>query len=201
MGKNICGGDEAYFPSSYVEIVAQPEMLVEVIHDFDPSSVPNLPEALVAINLVYGELILVTGTHISGWWKGCKVKGGPEGYFPGDYCHCITAPSVDMTFRNIYGDPVLQGNMRLRIGVLKRFQDKYVWLTNDELLYFITEGSDPQNPAGLITLRQPNVKSSVLLKKKGKFVITVGRKSYECKVDEGEVREWVEMLSKICGCN
>jgi len=44
-GKNIKGGDEAYFPASYVEVVAQPEMLVEVIHDFDPKNVQYLPKA------------------------------------------------------------------------------------------------------------------------------------------------------------
>jgi len=44
-GKNIMGGDEAYFPASYVEVVAQPEMLVEVIHDFDPKNVQYLPKA------------------------------------------------------------------------------------------------------------------------------------------------------------
>merc|ERR1719397_1124835 len=94
-GKNIMGGDEAYFPASYVEVVAQPEMLVEVIHDFDPKNVQYLPKALVVIELHRGELILVTGTHVSGWWRGCNVTGGPEGYFPGDYVRCITQPSLE----------------------------------------------------------------------------------------------------------
>jgi len=197
-GKNISGGDEAYFPASYVEVVAQPEMLVEVIHDFDPSTVSNLPKALVVIKLERGELILVTGTHISGWWRGCKVKGGPEGYFPGDYTNCITAPLMDVTFKKIYGDAVLEGHMKLRAGVFKRFQDRYVWLTNNELLYFNTEASDPQYPVGRIVLRHPNNKSSVVPKSKGKFIINVDRKSYECKVDEDVVSLWIETLTQIC---
>jgi len=198
-GKNINGGDEAFFPASFVEVVAQPEMLVEVIHDFDKRNVSNLPESLVIIQLTRGELILVTGTHISGWWRGCKVKGGPEGWFPGDYTMCVAAPAMDMTFRKFYGDPVLEGKLKLRIGVLKRFQAKYCWLTKDELLYFNTEGSDPQKPAGKIKLRQPNVKSTVEKKKKGKFVITIGRKTYECKVIENDVEEWVETLKGFFG--
>merc|ERR1712060_644654 len=130
-GKNIGGGDEAYFPASYVEVVAQPEMLVEVIHDFDPMKVANLPEALVVIALTRGELILVTGTHISGWWRGCKVKGGPEGYFPGDYTKVIAQPAVDPvdTFKIVYGPAILDGHVSLRIGVLKRWLTKYCYLT------------------------------------------------------------------------
>jgi len=197
-GKNIRGGDEAYFPASYVEVVAQPEMLVEVIHDFDPKKVANLPEALVVIGLTRGELILVTGTHVSGWWRGCKVKGGPEGYFPGDYTNCVTQPAMDMTFRNLYGDYELEGHIKLREGVLKRFQAKYVYLTKDELLYFNNEASDPQNPNGKITLRQKDVKF-IVQKKKGRFNISVGRKTYEWKVDKTEADEWVETLTKLCG--
>jgi len=198
-GKNINGGDEAFFPSSFVEVVAQPEMLVEVIHDFNKDNVSNLPESLVIIELTQGELILVTGTHISGWWRGCKVKGGPEGWFPGDYTMCIAAPAMDMSFRKIYGEPVLEGKLKLRIGVLKRFQAKYCWLTKEELVYFNTEGSDPQKPAGRIKLRLPNAKSIVEEKKNGKFAITIGRKTYECKVDESEVALWVKTLAGLFG--
>jgi len=197
-GKNIAGGDEAYFPASYVEVVAQPEMLVEVIHDFDPNGVKNLPEALVVIELTRGELILVTGTHVSGWWRGCKVKGGPEGYFPGDYTKCVTAPTIDMTFRTIYGDAVIEGYLKLREGVLKRFQNKYVYLTNEELLYFNTEGSDPHSPTGRINLKQQDVKLSSVKKEKCKFTISVGRKAYEWKIDKCEVDDWIEKLTDLC---
>jgi len=135
-GKNIKGGDEAYFPASYVEVVAQPEMLVEVIHDFDPKKVQYLPETLSVIELKRGELLLVTGTHVSGWWRGCKVTGGPEGYFPGDYVRCITQPSLELTFTKIYGEPVMEGIMKLRVGVFKRFQEKYVFLTKKRVAIF-----------------------------------------------------------------
>merc|ERR1719273_2825688 len=144
-GKNINGGPEAYFPTSYVDVVAQPEMLVEAIHDFDPESVPNLPAQLVIVDLQVGDQILVTGTHISGWWRGCKVKGGPEGYFPGDYTKVIAQPAVDPvdTFRLVWGAPVIDGHISLRIGMLKRFQTKYCYLTNvPELLYFNNLQSD-----------------------------------------------------------
>jgi len=196
-GKNIKGGDEAYFPASYVEVVAQPEMLVEVIHDFDPKNVQYLPETLSVIELKRGELLLVTGTHVSGWWRGCKVTGGPEGYFPGDYVRCITQPSLEMTFTKIYGEPVKEGIMKLRVGVFKRFQEKYVFLTENELLYFNSEESDPQAPAGRIALRHPNMKSSIVRSKKKYFTLHVGGKSYECKVDQREINEWIHTLEKL----
>merc|ERR1711920_686366 len=196
-GKNIKGGDEAYFPASYVEVVAQPEMLVEVIHDFDPENVQYLPKALVVIELKRGELILVTGTHVSGWWRGCKVTGGPEGYFPGDYCRCVTQPSLDVTFTKIYGEPVKEGILKLRLGIFKRFQEKYVFLTKNELLYFNSEESDPQTPAGRIALRHPNMKSSIVRSKKRYFTIHVGTKSYECKVAQSEISDWIHTLEKL----
>merc|ERR1719273_2873596 len=144
-GKNINGGPEAFFPTSYVDVVAQPEMLVEAIHDFDPNSVQNLPAQLTIVDLQRGDQILVTGTHISGWWRGCKVKGGPEGYFPGDYTKVIAQPAVDPvdTFRLVWGPPEIDGHISMRIGVLKRYQTKYCYVTsNAELLYFQTLQSD-----------------------------------------------------------
>jgi len=200
-GKSIKGGDEAYFPASYVEVVAQPEMLVEVIHDFDPKNVQYLPKTLLVIELNRGELLLVTGTHVSGWWRGCKVTGGPEGYFPGDYVRCITQPSLEMSFTKIYGEPVKEGIMKLRLGIFKRFQEKYVFLTKNELLYFNSEESDPQAPAGRIALRHPSMKSSIVRSKKKYFTLHVGGKSYECKVDPRDISEWIHTLEKLFTIN
>jgi len=196
-GKKLAGGAEAYFPASYVELVAKPEMLVEVVHDFDPQNVQCLPKALTVIPLKRSELILVTGTHVSGWWRGCKVEGGPEGYFPGDYTRCITQPPLDVTFSKIYGEPVKDGHLKLRVGIFKRFQEKYVFLTKNELIYFNSEDSDPQTPAGRIALRHPSLKSTVVRTKRRFFTIHVGRKSYECKADQTEVSGWIDTLEAL----
>eukprot|EP00497_Spongosphaera_streptacantha_P004251 TRINITY_DN5100_c0_g1_i1.p1 TRINITY_DN5100_c0_g1~~TRINITY_DN5100_c0_g1_i1.p1 ORF type:complete len:248 (-),score=49.01 TRINITY_DN5100_c0_g1_i1:20-679(-) len=199
-GKNINGGPEAYFPQSYVEVVARPEMLVEVIHDFDPlNDQENLPDILTFLNLKVGEKILVTGTHMSGWWRGCLVKGGPEGYFPGDYASRVLAsPMTDPldSMRKVWGKPNKDGYLNLKIGILKRFSKRYCYLTAKELLYFNSEGHDPKKPAGTFALdRRCTV--DIVDEKKGKFKIKAKRQALDCKGDPNYFNQWVDALRAV----
>merc|ERR1712150_267222 len=108
------------------------------------------------------------------------------------------------TFRLVWGPPVIDGHISLRIGVLKRYQTKYCYVTaNAELLYFQTLQSDPREPSGKLVLHQPNVKTAVSKnkKKKGRFDIVIGKKRHEFKTDDkyeaNSVDSWVEALEKV----
>merc|ERR1719233_1525121 len=195
---SLAGESEGYFPTSYVEVISQPEMLVEVLYDFDPKKVPNLPDSLVTLKVRRKDIVLVTSKHISGWWMGHKIKGGPEGHFPGNYTKCIAEPVTEPvnTFFSLYGEPVIEGAVYLRNEVINVFQSRYCYVTNSEFYYFNSHSSDPQKPAGKIDLTKPNT-SIVVGEKEGFFSIVCGNSVQECKIDHTALDCWVDLLKSV----
>jgi len=195
---SLKGEAEGYFPTSYVEVISQPEMLVEVIYDFDPKRVPNLPDSLVTLKVSRKDIVLVTSKHISGWWMGSKIVGGPEGHFPGNYTKCIAEPEnlPVNTFFSLYGEAIIEGVVSLRNEVVNVFQSKYCYVTNSNFYYFNSHNSDPEKPAGQIELTQPNI-SIVVGEKEGSFSIVYGDKVQECKIDKTALDCWVDLLKSV----
>ena len=95
-GRNIASRSslEGYFPEKYVEIVAEPEFLVQVEHDFKADqTMTAVPSGFTVIDLAKDDVLLVTETHESGWWRGYNIIGGTaEGFFPADWCKIIAEP-------------------------------------------------------------------------------------------------------------
>jgi len=195
---SLVGETEGYFPTSYVEIISQPEMLVEVLYDFDPKKVPNLPDSLVTLKVRRNDIVLVTSKHISGWWMGSNIKGGPEGHFPGNYTKCIAEPVTEPinTFFSLYGEPVIEGVVCLRNEVINVFQSMYCYVTNSGFYYFNSHSSDPQKPVGKIDLTKQDT-SIVVGKKEGYFSIVCGDKVQECKIDHTALDCWVDLLKSV----
>lgn len=192
------GEAEGYFPTSYIEVISQPEMLVEVLYDFDPKKVPNLPDSLVTLKVRRKDIVLVTSKHISGWWMGSKLEGGPEGHFPGNYTTCIAEAKNEPinTFSSLYGEPVIEGVVCLRNDVINVFQSRYCYVTKSDFYYFNSHNSDPQKPAGKIDLTQKNT-SIVVGEKEGFFSILCGDKVQDCKIDHTVLDCWVDLLKSV----
>merc|ERR1719361_2033709 len=85
--------DGAYFPGSYVEVVAKPLYLAKTQFEFNPDTVPNFPPNMVLLELKVDDILIVTDTHESGWWRGCNLLGGAEGYFPKDFVEITARPN------------------------------------------------------------------------------------------------------------
>eukprot|EP00494_Astrolonche_serrata_P006486 UN06510 len=141
-GKNIMGGDYesedgAYFPGSYVEIVAKPLFLAKAQYAFDPSSVPNFPSNMLLLTLTEGDVLIITDTHESGWWRGCNLLGGAEGYFPKDFVEITAKPNENKdNWSSTLGKIHYAGWLDKKARVMRKWKPFYFVYSGDCLQYF-----------------------------------------------------------------
>jgi len=205
-GKNIMGGDYgrspdgAYFPGSYVEVVAKPLYLARTLFEFDPNSVPNFPPNMVLLQLGLDDVLIVTDTHESGWWRGCNLLGGAEGYFPRDYVEITAQPDLQNDqWAHVFPNLKMKGFLDKKARVMRKWRQYFFVYEGEFLKYYENEGADPRNPLGKIRVCDDSYRSQVVQDKENfkKFQIKAQRKEWELRVTNANDRDlWCEALTR-----
>jgi len=204
-GKNIMGGDTtpdgAYFPGSYVEVVAKPLYLARACHSFDPATVDHFPQNMVLLTLNPEDILIVTDTHESGWWRGCNLLGGAEGYFPRDFVEITAQPdhTNDQWEDMFKTDLKHKGGLDKKARVMRKWRNHWFVYHGEFMYYYDTEHSNPKSPLGKIRIIDGDFRCQVIPDPTNgrKFVIKVRRKEWELRANTVQERdEWIRVLNE-----
>jgi len=204
-GKNIMGGDYgesvdgAYFPGSYVEVVAKPLYLAKTMFEFNPDTVPNFPSNMVLLELNTDDILIVTDTHESGWWRGCNLLGGAEGYFPRDFVEITAQPDLmNDQWAQVFPNLKMKGWLDKKARVMRKWRRYYFVFEGHFVKYYDSDTADPRNPLGKIRVIDEGFRSQIVkdMENFKKFTIKAMRKEWELRVEVQDDRDmWCESLT------
>jgi len=205
-GKNIMGGDYgttnmdgAYFPGSYVEVVAKPLYLAKTMFEFNPETVPNFPSNMVLLELNPDDILIVTDTHESGWWRGCNLLGGAEGYFPRDFVEITAQPDLmNDQWAQVFPDLKMKGWLDKKARVMRKWRRYYFVYESDFVKYYDSDAADPRNPLGKIRIIDESYRAQIVRDTENfkKFTIKAMRKEWELRVEVQDDRDvWCEAIT------